>query len=113
MTYPSNTVFIDASSAILLYKTGLFASLVNAWQVVMAPSVFKEITKTGYPGTAYFKSLGKKTHDRSTKILIQKPIPAAQPLEKKFIAMGKGEKETIQIFCNLAGFCLSDFDLSG
>jgi len=106
MIYHPKTVFTDASSAILLYKAYLFDALMDAWQVVMAPSVFKEITKTGYPGASYFKSLGEKTHYRSGKILIHEPT-AAQPIEKKFISMGKGEKETIQIFCNLAGFCLS------
>jgi len=96
-------VFVDASSAILLYKAGLFSDLVNLFQVVMAPAVFREITKKGYPGAAYFKS-----YFNSARILLQEPIPFDHPLFalKNFISMDQGEKETIQIFCNLTRFGL-------
>ncbi len=99
-------VFIDASSAILLYKSDLFAPLLNAWQLIMSPEVFREITKTGYPGVAYFKTLQKKTHDSAAPIIFREPGPADHPLfaQKNFLAMDKGEKETIQIFCNSNGF---------
>lgn len=101
--------FIDASSAILLYKSDLFAPLLNAWQIIMSPEVFREITKTGYPGAAYFLTLGKKTHDSSARIILQEPGPADHPLFllKNFMAMDKGEKETIQIFCNHNGVKVS------
>ncbi len=95
-------VFTDASSAILLYKADLFSVLADAWQVVMAPSVFREITEPGYPGSVYFKSLGKKTG--RSKIILQEPNPAGHPLSalKNFASMGQGEKETIQIFWDSA-----------
>ena len=113
-------VFVDASSAILLYKANLFAGLFNLFQVVMAPSVVMEITQKGYPGAAYFKSyfksyfkysfncLGKKNHNRSARILLQEHLTFDHPLFalKNFTSMDKGEKETIQIFCNLTRFGL-------
>lgn len=99
-------VFIDASSAILLYKSDLFVPLLNAWQLVMAPAVFREITETGYPGAAYFKRLGKKTQDSSAHIIFQEPGPADHSLflQKNFMAMDRGEKETLHIFYNSTGF---------
>ncbi len=102
-------VFIDASSAILLYKSDLFAPLLNVWQIIISPEVFREITKTGYPGADYFLTLGKKNHDSSAQIIFQEPGPADHPLFllKNFMAMDKGEKETIQIFCNLNGFTVA------
>jgi hypothetical protein len=94
-----------------LYKADLFSVLADAWQVVMAPSVFREITEPGYPGSVYFKSLGNKTSGISAKIILQEPSPLGHPLPalKSFASMDQGEKETIQIFC-AAGF---DFKKTG
>lgn len=50
-------VLIDASSAILLYKCGLFDSLARAFHTRMTPSVYDEITRDGYPGAAAFRKL--------------------------------------------------------
>jgi hypothetical protein len=93
-------VFIDASSAILLYKSDLFDALLNAWQLVMTPAVFREITKTGYPGAAYFKTLGNIPGDNTGRIIFQEPGPADNPLfaQKGFLAMDRGEQETLQLF---------------
>lgn len=100
------SVFIDASSAILLFKSDLFAPLLNAWQLIMSPEVFREITKTGYPGAAYFKTLQKKTPDSAAPIIFREPGPVDHPLfaQKNFLAMDKGEKETIQIFFDSNSF---------
>ena len=104
---------MDASSAILLYKADLFAFLLNVWQVVMTPSVFREITKTGYPGAAYFLTLGEKRQNSSGQIIFQEPGPADHSLFllKDFMAMDRGEKETIQIFYDLNPFKLSGVGL--
>jgi hypothetical protein len=93
-------VFIDASSAILLYKSDLFDALLNAWQLVMAPAVFREITKTGYPGAAYFKTLEKIAGDNTGRIKFHDPGPADPSLfaHKRFLAMDRGEKDTLQLF---------------
>lgn len=107
---PGETVFIDASSAILLYKADLFDDLLNVWQIVMAGSVFREITETGYPGAAYFKSLVRKRRNKSTAFVIREPSHTDHPLFalKSFQAMDKGEKETLQLFCHLTGSELPD-----
>ncbi|MBU4129468.1 MAG: hypothetical protein KKF12_01465 [Proteobacteria bacterium] len=97
---PKRNVFTDASSAILLYKADLFAGLAETWQVVMAPAVFSEITKSGYPGADFFKRLGRKTKNRAPVILLPELPSSDSPLfaQKNFIAMGKGEKETICLY---------------
>jgi hypothetical protein len=98
-------VFIDASSAILLYKSDLFDALLNAWQLVMAPAVFREITEPGYPGAAYFKTLGNIPSDNTGRIIFQEPGPADPALfaHKNFLAMDKGEQETLQLFYDSNG----------
>ena len=76
----------------------------------MSPEVFSEITKIGYPGAAYFSTLGEKTQNRAGQIILQEPGPSDHPLflQNPFLAMGKGEQETIQMFCNLTRFGLAD-----
>lgn len=72
----------------------------------MSPAVFREITQTGYPGAAYFKTLENPPRDSAARIIRQEPGPAVHPLFalKSFLAMDRGEKETLQIFCNSTGF---------
>ncbi len=48
---------IDASSAILLYKSGLFDFLTQAYDTIMSESVYDEITCKGYPGAQTFERL--------------------------------------------------------
>lgn len=47
---------LDASSAILLFKCGLFESLMQTYRVQMAAFVFSELTIDGYPGARQFKA---------------------------------------------------------
>lgn len=49
-------VYIDASSAILLYKTGLFLSCTQSFLLVMEHTVYEEVRVSGYPGAQFFKS---------------------------------------------------------
>ena len=46
---------VDSSSAILLYKSNLFAHLVEAYHIAMTESVYEELTITGYPGAGEFR----------------------------------------------------------
>lgn len=50
------TCLVDASSAILLFKCGLFDDLLETYQVRMAAFVFAELTIDGYPGAKKFKA---------------------------------------------------------
>jgi hypothetical protein len=48
------TVLIDASSAILLYKGGLFAAMARAFRLTAVDPVSGELTREGYPGAETF-----------------------------------------------------------
>ena len=47
-------VLIDASSAILLYKVGLFDSVAGAYRLRAAPAVIREITVPNRRGASAF-----------------------------------------------------------
>ncbi len=47
-------VFTDASSAILLEKTGVFDAFSKTFRIIFSASVFTEITRPGYPGADFF-----------------------------------------------------------
>jgi len=44
------TGILDASSAILLFKAGLYQILVDSYQIIIADSVDAELVKEGYAG---------------------------------------------------------------
>ncbi len=46
---------LDASSAILLFKSGLYAELVKTYEVLMTESVYHELTIDRYPGADTFR----------------------------------------------------------
>ena len=48
------TLLIDASSAILLYKGGLFQTMATAYRLALAGPVCDELTRDGYPGARSF-----------------------------------------------------------
>ena len=45
---------IDTSSAILLFKSGWMAALLERYRVVTGPLAFREMTVRGYPGANDF-----------------------------------------------------------
>lgn len=98
-------VYTDASSAILLEKTNLFQPVSNAFHLVMATSVFSEITRPGYPGAESFKAAEKK--DRFTLQSPQKHTGSNGLLTPAML--GKGERDTLDLFLeNNRGFILTD-----
>lgn len=87
------TVLIDASSAILLFKAGLFDKLTTNYHVLMAPSVFDEITVSGYPGDQYFTSKHQMGMFRIS--------PCPQSLNTTLdtlSSLGKGEADTLRLY---------------
>jgi len=48
-------ILIDASSAILLFKTDLCELLFDVYHVAITKSVFNELTQEGYPGAIEFQ----------------------------------------------------------
>ena len=83
---------VDASSAILLSKTGLFRRLTEMYQVVMAEAVYGEITRTGYPGAAGFAAARC-----AGEIRVLSPEAARFP-EAEALPSGPGERDTIRLF---------------
>ncbi len=115
------TALTDASSAILLYKSGLFDLFLDNWQVVMGPKVYAEITRQGYPGAEFFESrraaggfqvlesviciVGSVNFSEDNQALAQ----AITPGGKKQSRRGAGEIETISLFVpGMDGFVLVD-----
>lgn len=84
------TVLIDASSSILLFKSGLFDQLITHYDVIMAQSVFDEITVQGYPGELYFRSLCEKQ-------MIRIPPDPATLNQDLPSSMGMGEADTLRL----------------
>ncbi len=87
---------IDSSSAILLYKNGLFRKLIEAYQIVMAASVFEELTVAGYPGAQEFAEYGT-----TNVVIIQYPdlnrLPAGLSNDD-LPALDRGERDTIRCY---------------
>lgn len=83
------TVLIDASSAILLFKTGGLDLLIQHYHTVVAPEVCREITVPGYPGADYFKRLFEKQRIE---------VPISEPYAKGLPGgdgLGRGEHNTL------------------
>jgi predicted nucleic acid-binding protein len=83
---------VDASSAILMAKTGLFGRLTGTYQVVMAGAVYREISRNGYPGARRFAAARN-----DGRIQVLAPGRPAASLEESALT-GAGERETIQLF---------------
>lgn len=73
---------VDSSSAILLYKAGLFERLTEIYQVMLTEVVFAELTCAGYPGAGVFKE---------SAVTLFCPVSAAGIDQ----SLGKGERDTI------------------
>ncbi len=110
-------VYTDASSAILLDRTGLFDQFLVHTNVVMSESVYTEITKPGYPGEALFKAGYHNKQFRVAPCLTPNSgIVLESDLEPSLIKensdlkqWGKGERDTIYLYLkNKDGYILID-----
>jgi len=89
-------IVIDASSAILLYKIGLFAIIMGAYEVVLAESVYQEVFRPGYPGA---KSFGKYFINRQFGVCsVNRSIKLSPDQVAALSVLGNGEKDTIMLF---------------
>ena len=82
---------IDASSAIILYKVGLFQTTATAFHILMTRSVYKELTISGHEGADAFKEY--YTNQRSFKVI---PVEGIDSVDTKHL--DRGERDTIQLF---------------
>jgi hypothetical protein len=86
---------VDSSSAILLYKSDLFAHLVDTYHIAMTDRVYEELTIAGYPGAREFLQ-----YVENGSINIQSP-PERQlgdGAEKSLYALGRGERDTVRCY---------------
>jgi predicted nucleic acid-binding protein len=89
---------IDASSAIILFKAGLIDDLSRRYNMVLAVSVSREITRNGYPGAESFRH---RLADRRWRILSLPKHGIADDVENG--NLGRGEKDTISLYLLGAG----------
>ncbi len=81
-------VLIDASSAILLYKVGLFDSVAGAYRLRAAPAVIREITVPNRRGASAFA--------RACEIGALLPADPGSCLDTGGLtSLGDGERETL------------------
>lgn len=88
------TALIDASSAILLYKAKLFKEIALQYRLVMAPTVFVEITVVGRKGADAFAKA--KEDGKIDVVEIDSPEDAYPNLP----SLHAGEMETIMAYEN-------------
>lgn len=95
-------VLVDASSAILLFKTGLFESLMDTYAVQMATSVYTEVTCDGYAGAKSFRRYRNRLMIQviSLNLFSRDKAGVKTDLPDRF---GAGERETIMLFGKGAG----------
>lgn len=98
--------FLDASSAILLFKVNLFDQLVETYSILITNSVHEELTQKGYPGEEIFTKYRKET--RLT--VIQIPKGSQQALYSSNLSyLDQGERDTILCYNNkLDSFIITD-----
>jgi len=87
---------IDASSAILLFKTDLCELLFEVYHVVMTISVFNELTQEGYPGAIEFQRWLAENRFLNIPLLeegTQQKVPRSQ-----VSGLDKGELDTIRLY---------------
>ena len=82
-------VLIDASSAILIYKAGLFDVLLSAYNLGMTPAVVREVSVSGRAGASAFQqALGNR------RLQLLEPFGPAD-LTPDLERMGAGERELL------------------
>lgn len=91
-----NALF-DSSSAIILFKSGLFERTAVFYRIVMAPSVFRELSVPKMTGAKEFKR-----YHREGRIIIRNAVPHPH-LESDLGNLDTGELHTILLFQEGAG----------
>lgn len=90
------TAVVDASSAILLFKAGLFDRLAATYAVVFPGAVYVELTAEGYPGAAEFRRATERQ-----KVAVRAAPDRPPPPEAA--ALHAGEREALLVFLSGTG----------
>ncbi len=100
-------VLMDASSGILLFKAGLMNRVLDLYLVVIAGSVYEELTPAGYAGAAYFQDAWRTSKIARLDDDAEKGTGKMRQTQMK--RLGKGERDTICHYLNgAADFVLID-----
>lgn len=93
---PKTRVLIDASSAVILFKSDLLGRLTEMYDVFMARVVFKELTAFPYPGAGAVRRL----KERGALEIIDSDKLGKNPVRKEpdLTRLGAGERETIRLY---------------
>lgn len=85
------TALIDSSSAILLHKVDLLATMVRVYHLAMVPAVYAEITLAGRSGA-------RKIRDACSGGLIELVQVGAVEADHTLASLGAGERSTLMAF---------------
>ncbi|MDJ0666811.1 MAG: hypothetical protein QNJ61_06025 [Desulfobacterales bacterium] len=97
------SILIDASSAILLYKSGWLETTVAHYHLRTGSAAYRELAVPGYPGADSFQRI---TAQGRLEVL---PTSANLAEDHNLASLGAGERECIQHFLAGAGhFILMD-----
>jgi predicted nucleic acid-binding protein len=93
-------ILVDASSAILLYKTGLLPTLAEYYRIIIPMTVYLELTRPTYPGAALIEQWVTKNTISICTITESATanLPALDPGERDIIlAFSQGQGDFIVI----------------
>lgn len=93
-------VFTDASSAILLYRSGLFPRAALAFSLILAGEVFREVSLDHYPGAVLFRRMAETGQIRIEET--KSSLPDCSALAG-FAAMDRGEQDTLSCYLAFKG----------
>ncbi|MGD9332019.1 MAG: hypothetical protein PVJ53_11950 [Desulfobacterales bacterium] len=98
------SVLIDASSAILLFKTDWMEALLASYRVMTGPSAFREMTVKNYPGARAFARWR-----RENRLAIENPCPSGRGSGSLAPRLDPGERECIDLYhAGKAAFVIID-----
>jgi len=87
---------MDSSSAILLHKIGWFGRVTDVYRVMMATSVFCEVTMDGYAGSQAFR---RYRGQKRLRVLDPDPVSARHSSDFTYRRLsGAGERDTLQLY---------------
>ncbi len=87
---------LDTSSAILLFKSGLFDALLDSYNIVITESVYDELTTNDHTGAKEFRNYrGNGKVDVRPSFKMEKTNQLSFPDTS---SLGKGERDTIHQF---------------
>lgn len=100
-------VLVDSSSAILLFKADLFDDLLDKYRIIMADSVYHELTRQDHAGSYAFKNFY-----RNQSFMVAFPSEAEGFHKDGLLqkaSLDRGEKDTIlQYFVGSGEFIIID-----